>query len=263
MKNILLLICTLILSTSTSFGQWEYTYFSLKFGTTSTYITPQQTTAPYLLLKNENGNYEKIFTAKEKGINPDYNLKNRPFGEIQINYDFENNRGGLIGAINYTSFTLSQNFYLENSSKVQLTRDLTIHSIGIPIMIKLGKGIFDYQRYFFGGIQFNFNKAITITETAAWSNKKYTQLVTNNQFLNQNFQFILGYNYLIFNIEADYLPGSFLNKNYINENKIAIYSLQKNDILYFKFSITLPFTPWLSTKNYQLYKLKHRIIFWK
>jgi len=263
MKNILLLISILILSINTSFGQWEYTYFSLKLGLTSTYLTPQQTTAPYLLLKNENGNFEKIFTAKEKGINPEYNFKNRPFGEIQINYDFASNKGGLIGAVNYTSFTISQNFYLENSQKIQLTRDLTIHSIGIPVILKLGKGIFDYQRYFFGGIQFNLNRALTITEAAAWSDKKYSQSVTNNQFVNQNFQFILGYNYLIFNIEADYLPGSFLNQNYLDENQIAIFSSQKKDILYFKFSLTLPFTPWLSIKNYQLYKLKRKIIFWK
>ncbi len=218
----------------TSQAQWEYSYFSLRTGANLSYITPQQTTAPYLLMKNQEGNYQKLFAAKELGLEPIYNFRARPFIELQFNYDFVNDKGGIVSGLNYNSFTLSQNFYLKNNSTPQFTRDITIHSIGIPLYVKFGKGIFDLQRYFFGGVQLNLNKQITVKQSTAWSDQVYIENYTSDHFINRNIQFIFGFNYMIFNVEIDYQPVNFLNKDYVNNDKIAIYSAQKDDILYLK-----------------------------
>ncbi len=261
MKRIVLIALLSFLISSVS-AQWEYTYFAIKTGFTTTYTTPQQTTAPYIMSVNESGNYVKLFSAKELKLAPEYNLNFRPFVSFLLNYDFTNDRGGLLGGINYTSFTLSQNFYEEKNPSPQLTRNITVHSVGLPLLLKLGKGIFDMQRYFFVGAQLNLNQAITIKEMVPWSNQAYSRTVTSNQFQSQNLQFIIGFNYLVFNIELDYQPNNFLNKNYVDANNVPIYSQQKDDIIYFKTSMTFPFTPWLSTKSYWLYKLKQKLTFW-
>jgi hypothetical protein len=256
------LISLLIITSVQVFGQWEYSYFAFKLGASHNFFSPQQTTAGNMVVRNENDNFIQLYTAKELNIAPKINYTADPVFEFQFHYDFQNERQGVIFAVNYSALTISQFFYTKDSEKPALRRNITLNSVGFPLIMKFGDRIFAEQRYFFAGMQLNFNHSIKIKEEVPWSVNPYIRNGEKDEFVKQSYSLILGFNYLIFNLQLNYLPNSFLNKHFVNEDLVAVYSQQKGDIFYIKTSFVFPLTPWLSTKNYWLFRLKQNLKIW-
>lgn len=183
--------------------------------------------------------------------------------ELHFHLDFQNDKGGVVAGIQYFSYGISAKY--ENFDKQYfLISKQRVNGIGIPLLVKFGNDIFNDQRYFFAGVQYNLNIMLQTIETTTSSNlTKTVWTKDDNQTIQGQPVFCFGFNYMIFNIELNYMPKNFLNPEYTPRYSIKPYSVQPNNLLYLKTSINIPLSPWTTKKNYTLHKLVKKLKFWK
>ena len=188
-----------------------------------------------------------------------------PGGQIglQYHYDFKSDQGGIIFGLMYENYGIAAS-YKTIDDQYTLTERHKMHAVTIPAFVKFGVEIFDQQSYGYAGVQYNLNIALMEIQSVDWEpTRRY--ILPKEQMRPENFTFVLGYNYLIFNIELNYLPQNFFKTDYevdINDNIITPFEVQPNNLIYVKSSLTLPLNDWAGSKNYKFKKFIRKVKFW-
>jgi hypothetical protein len=263
MKKILVLISIFTFFCGTAFSQWEFQYFVLKVGVNHHMLSPQPDTLNNYYLSTPVGEM-RLFPSETymdyvPGINAD----------LHFHLDFQNDKGGVVAGLQYFNYAISAKY--ENfNQQYFLYSTYRVNGVGIPLLVKFGNDIFNDQRYFFFGVQYNLNIALQTVETTNWLTESTVVWAKDNQVIKSQPVFCFGFNYLVFNFELDYMPKNFLNPEYLknvssSDNPVYIkpYSFQPNNLFYFKTSLNIPLSPWTTKKNYTLHKIIKRLKFWR
>jgi len=257
MKKYILFTIFLTIS-SITFAQWEFQYFDLKVGLNHHAFSPQPDTLNNLYLKTPDGQMRMFPTEKFFDYVPGINAG------LHFHLDFQNDNGGFIIGAEYFNYGTSSKY--ENFNKFYtLTSTKRIHGIGIPMYVKFGNEIFDKQQYFFAGLQYNINVTLQTFERVNWIVDYRSTWVKNTEFTKNNTIIFIGFNYLIVNIELDFMTKNFLNAAYsVNKGTtekpyiIAPYTVQTKNLFYLKTSVNIPLSEWTTRKNYWLHKTMKR-----
>ncbi len=250
MKKILYIII-IIFSFTNVYPQWEFQYFVIKLGMNHHAFSPQPDTDNYLFLKTFNGEM-KLYP--DSIFFPDY-MPGFNIG-FDFHFDFTNDMGGIIIGAHYNTYGISEK-YTTIDHNYYLIRKHRIHSVSFPLYVKFGKEIFDQQRYFTAGLKYNMNFAMQTCENVNWLDKPACTWADKNMFTNNNILLFLGFNYMIFNIELDFMPKNFLNPAYsvnvgTQKDKFIVfpYKGQPQKLFFLHTNITIPLSPWITTKSY-------------
>ena len=255
MKKLAFLIIILISFVTISQAQWEYNYFVIRAGLTNQFINPQPKESNGLYLNTLEGDYRLI---PDTSVFFKYNLGFNV--GLDFHFDLRNDMGGFIIGAGYMNYVFSNKFITPDKD-YYLIRTMTMHSISFPIFIKFGYHIFQYQQYFFIGARVNWNFALDISEEVNWSSTIKTHTYYKGYFVPYNPVVMAGFNFLFFNIEADFMPESFLNKDLsINVGTagdpyyIKPFANYPDQLFFITTSIYIPLSPWSSTRSYFLSK---------
>ncbi len=246
----------LLLIVTKAFPQWEFNYFVVKAGITNQFVNPEPSSVNGLYLNTYEGNLSLIpDTSFNLQYNHGYN-----FG-LDFHFDWQNDMGGFIIGAEYMEYAFTNRFVTPGYD-YYLLRTFRMHSVSFPVFIKFGYEIFNLQRYAFAGVRFNWNFAMTISEEVSWTAVIKRQSAPDEFFNRYNYVLMGGINFLFFNIEVDYLPGSFLNKNYqINAGTaedpyyIKPFEGYPDSWIWINSTIYIPLSPWSSTRSYFLNNL--------
>ncbi len=245
MKKItLLIIFTTIISTT--FAQWEFRYFVLKAGAVHQIMSPQPDTLNNLFLNTADGQMRltpdtAFFVDYVPGFHAD----------LHFHFDFSNDKGGIVLGAEYQNTGISAK-YRTVYGDYTLIQTHRINSVGIPVFLKFGNEIFNKQKYFFAGLKYNFNFAVQVTDKVNWSITPRSKWLTDNEFVSNNLTFFIGFNYMVLNIQLDFMPTTFLNKEYplTLNGTVKPYSTQPDKIFFLKTSINVPLSKWTTSKSY-------------
>ena len=85
-------------------------------------------------------------------------------------------------------------------------------------------------------------------------------------FVNNNISFALGVNFLVFNIEFNYYPDTFLDKLYSknigtpnDKYWVKPYANQPDKLMFLQTSIYIPISSWTTSKSYFMHKIFRRL----
>jgi len=243
-KIILTIIFASILSGA--FAQWEFRYFVLKVGATHQMMSPSPKAINNLFLNTQYGEMRLTpDTTFFVDYVPGFNVA------LHFHFDFSNDKGGIVIGAEYQNFGISSK-YKSVYGDYSLIQTHRLNSIGIPIYLKFGNEIFNRQNYFFAGLKYNFNLAVRTTDVVNWSIEHKSKWLNDNEFVSNNLTFFVGFNYMIFNVQLDFMPTTFLNKEYtLNLNgSVKPYSTQPDKLFFLETSITVPLSKWTTSKSY-------------
>ncbi|MCF6183268.1 MAG: PorT family protein [Bacteroidales bacterium] len=256
MKKSILIISFLIVSSGALFAQWdsEYDYFSLKFGATNTLFTgqPDPLANKILIAKNGYDQYQ-LFPDTSFNINyvPGY------YGSFIYNHDLKNNNVGVSIGIDYRMYGTASNYYTKTLPDKYTYREVyKVSQISVPAYIRYGKKFYETQKYIYGGFSFNYNLLLSKNEQVSYTETGQTIKLDKDMLRKSNVSAIVGFNFMFFNFEADYVFGSFLSKDYTMDladgNIIKPYEGQPNHAFFIKAGITLPLNSWTPRKVYAI-----------
>ncbi len=251
MKKIIFLTYLLFIFVSNAFGQWEYDYFVIRAGFTNQFLNPAPQASDGLYIKTLEGNYRlEPDTALFFRYNLGYDAG------LDFHFDLTNDMGGFIIGAEYMNYSFTNKF-ITPTKDYYLIRTFTMHSVSFPVFIKFGYHIFEYQRYAFVGVRMNWNFAMDITEEVTWTAQIKTKTITKGYFKPSNPIIIAGINFLFFNIEADFMPQTFLDKDYsINVGTagdpyyIKPFAKYPDQLFFVTTTFYIPLSPWTSKRSY-------------
>ncbi len=263
MKKYLFTVLICIISFNIARSQWEFQYFDLKLGITHHALSKQPDSLNNFFLKTPDGQMRLSPSEKYFDYVPGINAG------LHFHIDFQNDKGGFIIGAEYFNMGISSKYEFINEDyniDYSLTSTKRIHGMGLPIYIKFGDEIFDRQMYGFAGMQYNINISLQTVEQVNWLTEKRSIWVKNNEFLKNNKVFFIGFNYMFFNIELDYMSANFLNPNHLvnvgstdTPVNVSPYKVQPKSLLFMKTSINLPLSSWTTRKNHKLHRLIKRL----
>jgi len=152
---------------------------------------------------------------------------------FHFNMDYRN---GIIFGLDFSRNTIKQYFFTTLPSFKHYMVEFTNFATGIPIYYK--RGDLREQMYFYGGLKLNLNGSHKITEYVAGEVYKNTK-PDDKMFKKSNILFAIGGNLGIFNMEINYMPITFLNRNYDNNGTSSLIS-QRNHKLYISLGANIP-----------------------
>ena len=255
-KKIILIIIILNISLSV-YSQWEFKYFVLRLGANHHLLSPQPDTLNNLYLNTYDGEMSLVpDTAFFFDYVPGFHAG------LHFNFDFSNDRGGIVAGVEYQNSGISEKYITEQGG-FSLVRTHRIHSVDFPLYVKFGREIFDQQKYFFGGVKYSINFAMQTREKVNWAIEPLTTWYSEDQFDQTSITLFIGFNFLIFNLEFDFMPSTFLNKEYStnvgNSTSINPYATQQDRIFFIKTSMTVPLSAWTTNKSYFIHKIIRKI----
>ncbi len=250
MKKILITII-FIFANLLAFSQWEFNYFVLKVGLNHHLLSSQPTNSQAFFLHTVEGDYQLF---PDTSFFPDY-VPGIQAG-LNFHFDFTNDKGGIIIGAEYMNAGISAR-YSTVDEKYSLIQTHRINAISVPLLVKFGNEIFNQQRYFTAGIRFNFNFGLHTIETVSWTDIKKTDYVDELLFVNNNLIFVAGFNFLFFNMEFDFFPQTFLDKEYSTNigsanDKLVIqpYKYQPDNLMFVQTNLYIPLSSWTTSKSY-------------
>jgi hypothetical protein len=252
----LLFIYILLCLTFAANAQWEFNYFVVRAGLTNQFLNPAPSESNGLYLNTLDGPLALTpDTSLFFRYNTGYNLG------MDFHFDLKNDMGGFIIGMEYMDVSFTNKFVTSNYD-YYLIRTYTLRSVSFPIFVKFGYEIFNLQRYAFAGIRLNWNFAMDISEEVNWTSVVHTQTVTQDYFNRYSYILMGGINFLFFNIEVDFMPQTFLNKDFTlnvgNSQQpyyIKPFANYPERLIWFNTSLYIPLSPWSSTRSYFLSKL--------
>ncbi len=256
MKKSLLILSLLVLSSSAIFAQWdsEYDYFSFKFGATNTIFTPQPDTLLNKMLIAKNG-YDQLQMFPDSGFNLNY--VPGYYGSFIYNHDLKNNNVGVSIGLEYRMYGTASNYYTQSIPEYTYREVYKVYQVSAPLYIRYGKKFYEKQKYIYGGVSLNYNLSLSKTEQVSYSETAKNIEITKEALRKTNVSGIVGFNYMFFNIEADYVFGGFLSKDYTLGDMgdgaiVKPYEGQPNHAFFIKTGITLPINSWTPRKVYAI-----------
>ncbi|MBN2662501.1 MAG: hypothetical protein JXR68_02525 [Bacteroidales bacterium] len=259
MKRILTIIFLIVVSLNV-FAQWEFNYFVLKVGANHHMFSPQPKGTSTMYVNTPDGEYR---------LEPDSTFISDyvPGFQVGLNFhfDFSNDMGGIIIGAEFQNKGISAK-YLTISKEYNLLQTHRVNSISVPFFVKLGKEIFDQQRYIFGGVRFNVNFGLLTIDKVNWITEPRMSYSKDKFFVNNNINFALGVNFLIFNVEFNFYPDTFLDKLYSQnvgtENDpfwVKTFENQPDKLMFLQTSIYIPISSWTTSKSYFMHKIFRRL----
>lgn len=262
-KKLIILFVILLGINTFSYSQWEFQYFVLKAGVNHHMFSPQPDTVNNFFMKTPYGEMRAIPTKQFSDYIPGFNV------DLHFHLDFQNDKGGIVAGIQYFNYGISSK-YANFDTLYTLIASHRVYGIGIPFIIKFGNEIFNDQKYFFAGVQYNINLSMQKIETVNWSAIPKKVMVKNTEFIKGQPVFLFGFNYMIFNIELNFMPKNFINQDFGvsvgpegKEVVVRPYTGQPDKLFYLKTSLNIPLSPWTTKKNYTLHKIVKRLKFWR
>ena len=134
-----------------------------------------------------------------------------------------------------------------------------------PAAFKFWPKLYRNQQYIYVGVKYSFNLSVTTVQTVSWEEAAVTGKIDAEQFRRSNVGFFLGFNYLAFNIQLDYVPGNLFNMDYIDETVSSkpLYLGQPDKMFFISTSINTPLNGWLGTKSIKIKRFFKKIKFWR
>ena len=186
------------------------------------------------------------------------------YAAVMYNYDLKNDKIGMVFGVEYTNYGLAVKYKSPDSAFSMIQKHM-VSRVSIPVYVKIGKGFYKKQNYLYIGMRYDRNILHYKTEEASGSSDIKIVNVSNDMLNNQNFTAILGLNYMFINVEANYVLGGFLNKDYTvylyNNNKmIKPYENYPWGSLFISTGLTVPLNSWSSRQLY-LFEMWFKRIF--
>jgi hypothetical protein len=253
MKRILITTILLITAISTSFSQWkkaeEYRYVSIKVGLTNSFLDKQPDSIGYKFLTTPLGEMQLIPDLKYFGYTAGY------YASVLYNYDLKSGNLGVVFGGSYNYYGISSKYHTPLSN-YWLIEKQSSSSVSIPVYVKFGKDFYDKQFYFYAGGAYSMNLFLSQTEEVGWKTEIVRTKLDKNMLLRSNISGILGFNYMFLNIEANYVLGGFLNKEYeeilYTSTTFNPYEKFPKNVLYFKAGLTIPMNSWTPRQVYTI-----------
>ena len=253
MKKLFGIIIIAFLCYTQANAQWEYQYFSIRVGANHNFLSPKPGNFENAFLQTEIGDMPLFPNFKENSKYSYYGIG--VTGDVFFHYDLTNNKIGFALGLQYANNSMGAQYFTQDG-KYNLTEKYRVHSLGIPLMIKVSPDIYTKQFYLFAGAQYNINMASMQTRTVDWSPEVFSRILLPEELETGNIGVFLGLNYQIYNIEIGMVNGSFLIPDYTNGEGYAIHSNQKGNIFYAKTSLTLPISEWIFLNSWTAEKIR-------
>ena len=251
MKKIIIIIIAVIFSLQ-SFAQWdsEYDFPVFRAGLNHSFFDAQPDSFAFKFLDSPFGDMQ-LLPASYVGYTGGFH------GGLHFNHDMENNYSGIGIGIEYTYYGISAKYETVNKNYSMIETHY-VTSLVFPVYFKLGKKMYRKQRYFFIGGQYYLNLNLSQVQEISWNQNKVATKLTDGQMMKSNYGILMGFNYMIFNFEAVYVLGGFMNKNYEKLNKyseqpvVKPYNSFPKGVFLLKTNISIPINPWSSRSYYSI-----------
>ena len=263
MKKSIFILSFLILISSSLFSQWnsEYDYFSVKFGATNTIFSGQPDTLLNKMLVAKNG-YDQYQLFPDTGFN--FNYVPGYYGSFIYNHDLKNNNVGVSVGIDYRMYGTAANYYTNSIPEFTYREVTKVSQISAPVYIRYGKKFYETQKYIYGGVSLNYNFTSAVTQQVSYTETSKTLEISKDALKKTNVSGIVGFNYMFFNFEANYVFGSFLSKDFTTDladgSSIKTYEGQPKHAFFIKTGLTIPINSWTPRKVYAIEMWFRRIL---
>ena len=232
----------------------EYKFWAMKIGMTHTFLDRQPEKFDYFFVKRLTGDVKFVPADSYMGYVPGV------YGGLYRNFDFHNNKNGLVFGLEVNNFGISSKYIAENSSTedpAYLIESFKVTQGSFISYFKMWNN-YNSMRYLYVGAKFDYNFLIYKTEQVSWdkSTVKRIQLDKTN-VLNFNVTPVIGFNWSFFNFEVTYPIGGFLNTDaekslYLNTVSVKPLSGQPKHIFIFRTSLSIPLNSWTSNAIYDI-----------
>lgn len=245
-KYIILFVIFLSFNSILNAQKNEYRYAALKFGITHNYNFFAARNNTDVMLRTSNGDMLKEPLAGFNYI---------PGGAFSFLYhlDSKTDKYGFVIGVEYQNNGFRSKYISEND-KFTLVDQFRVQAVGVPFIFKFGgSNIYINQKYLFVGVEYNYFLYVQNIQKTNWNDGKISSHVISpiNGARKSGFVGILGFNYYIFNFQAEYWASNYIFPGYQNlENNIKPYSHLPNFNIFLKTSVTVPLTRWLTTKSW-------------
>jgi len=258
MKHIkyLILLFSLLISIQIYAQKSEYRYASIRLGYNQGFsMQPGFYANKYL--STPNGEMQLTPVDSYLGYTPGF------VADLYYHIDFPTDNAGVMVGLEYNNYGVSSKYETINGA-YNMVETHRINAIGVPLAFKIGPKFYDKQTYGFLGAQFNFNISMNENQKVSWNDTPSSVKLTSDEFANTNMAFFVGFNWMVVNLQFDFVPGSFFNKEYVvpESTNILPYSTQTDNMYFLKVSFHVPTNDWVGSKNYKLKRFLRKLRFW-
>ncbi len=245
------IIIVFIFITSFSFAQFnsEFDYFTLKLGAVHGLLDAQPDYYANKMIERNGNQYQLFPDSNFFGYTPGF------YGTFLFNHDLQNDNVGLSVGFEYKMYGISAKYSTFNELYT-LVESHYVSQVSVPFYIKYGKKFYEPQKYFYLGGTFNYNLSLMKTEKVNFTENAKKIKLTTDMLSKSNFAVILGFNYMFFNLQADYVIGNFLSRNYEETYSDGStgrpFEVQPRNYLIIRTGFTFPINSWTSRKWYMI-----------
>lgn len=256
-KSIIILL--ILFTSSYGFSQFksEFDYFTIKAGAIHTLFTPQPDTLPNKMMYDQNG-IDHLQAFPDSGFHINYSPGY--YGALYFNHDLKNDNVGISVGVEYRMYGITSNFYsIPGYTLKEINR---VSQVTVPVYIKFGQKFYEPQKYMYAGASVSYNLFATKVEKVSYTEDIKITKYDNSVLRKTNVAAILGFNYMFFNIEANYVFGNFLSKDYTTTYgnfDVKPYAVQPQGSLFIKTGLAFPINSWTPRKIYAVQQWFRRI----
>lgn len=255
-----ILIFLILFSSTYGFSQFnsEFDYFTFKAGAIHTVFTPQPDTLPNKMVLAPNG-IDHLQAFPDSGFHMNYSPGY--YAGLYFNHDLQNDNLGISVGVEYKMYGITSHFYtIPDHTLKEVNR---VSSVSVPVYIKFGQKFYEPQKYIYAGASISYNLFATKTEKVSYIEDARTTKIDNTHIRKTNVAAILGFNYMFFNVEANYVFGNFLSSDYtigLGNYDVQPYAVQPKGVFYIKTGLAIPINSWTSRKWYAIEQWVRRLL---
>lgn len=255
MKKGILILLILAFTLKGAWAQWEFAYFSLNAGGVHNLLGPKPDGVISKFVNTPDGYYQAFLKTDDKSNNY------VPYGlgyhaGLNFHYDLKSNKFGIVVGAEYFTNVLKAKYV--TLSEYTLTEKYTTYSLGIPLYVKIGKNIFKQQKYMVFGFQYNYNLDLKQTQSVSGGSES-VRWRTPVEFQKSNTMYFVGFNYLVFRAHLYYMPGSYFNKDFMDNRNIPVYQHQRDNYFLLTTSLVVPINDWVFLNSWFAEQVRRRL----
>ena len=227
----------------------EYKYFSFKAGITHSLFNSQPEMNVNKFAITPIGSMQLIPDSTYFSYVPGY------FASLVFNYDLQNDNTGFMVGASFENFGLASKYHMAVGDR-WVSDTYNVNRLSFPVLFKIGRKIYKEQKYFFIGASYDMNLSLYKTESSSWNSIIKKVKLDKSMLVNNNYSIIGGFNFMFFNFQANYVLGSYLNKNYEvslpNKQTTRPFTTYPRGLFLFQTSINVPINSWTTRKVYEI-----------
>ncbi|MBN2757426.1 MAG: outer membrane beta-barrel protein [Bacteroidales bacterium] len=255
MKRGINLLIIILVSIQAFSQKSEYQYFAVRFGATHGF-SAQPLFNANKYINTPDGEMQAIPADAFLGYTPGF------VADIYYHFDFPTDNAGIFTGLEYNYYGMSSKYQTKYGDYTAIEKNM-VNSVGIPIAIKFWPDLYKDQKYIYLGAKYSFNLTMTSVQKVSWTNAKAREKIDAEQFSRSNFGMFFGINYLAFNLQFDYVPGTLFNSEYKSPLGFLPYEGQPDKMFFITTAINVPVNGWIGKKSYGLKKFFNKLRFWK